>query len=363
MVLATAFSPWARRLAFATALSLVVSPPVAAQRQADDPVFTVTNVPVEASAPDPLQARDKALIEGERRAFDLLVRRLVAEEDVAKITLPADAELEAMVKGFEFADERTPPGRYTASLSVVFRADRITALLRNAGVPYVDASAPPVLTIPLMRARAGVTPLAEKSAWREAWTTVSRAGGLVPMPMLRADAADGQAIEAEQALVGDVAALGRIAERYGARRVLVSVATGEAQGPWVVSGTVYDLTSGDKSVLPPLNNIASEKLVDAAVRQRTRLEDDWKSVATLSREISDALVAIVPIRDLAEWVKMRRRIGTVVPVREVRVQALEESRAIVLIRFVGTRAQLDKAMERQGLSLVQSGGNLTIVDR
>lgn len=363
MVLTTAFSPWVRRLAFATALVLAVAPPAAAQRPVDDPVFTVTNVPVEASAPDPLQARDKALIEGEKRAFELLVRRLVAEDDVAKITPPADAELEAMIKGFEFADERTPPGRYTALLSVVFRADRITALLRNAGVPYIDASAPPALTIPLTRSRAGVAPLGEKTPWRDAWGGVSRAGGLVPMPMLRADAPDNQAIDAEQAFVGDVAALGKIAERYNVRRVLVSVATGEAQGPWAVSATLYDLTTGEKSVLPPQTNVVSDKLVDAAVRQRTRLEDDWKSVATLSREISDALVAVVPIRDLAEWVKMRRRITAVVPVREVKVQALEESRAIVLVRFVGTRAQLDRAMERQGLSLVQNAGNLTIVDR
>jgi hypothetical protein len=351
------------RWALGIALSMVILSVAVAQPQADDPVFTVTNVPVEAAAPDPLQARDKALVDGEKRAFEILVRRLVAEPDVGKITPPSDAELEAMVKGFEFADERTPPGRYTALLSVVFHADRIATLLRNAGVPYVDASAPMVLTIPLQRGRGGVAPLGEKTPWREAWGGVSRAGGLVPMPLLQADATDAQAIEPEHAFVGDIAALRRVAARYKAGRVLVTVVTGDAAGPWAVSGTIHDLTTGDKIALPARANVPTDKLVEAAVQQRTKLEDDWKAVATLSRDIADALVAVVPIRDLAEWVKMRRRISAVVPIRKVQVQALEEGRAIVLLQYVGTRAQLDRALEYQGLGLVESAGMLSIVTR
>lgn len=364
MVAAVAFSPWTWRLAVGLVLALTaVLPPAAAQRRADDPVFTVTNVPVDASAPNPLQARERALIEGEKRAFDILVRRLVADADIAKISSPPDAELEAMVKGFEFAGERISPGRYTALLSVVFRADRVGAYLRNAAVPFVDASAPVVLTIPLLRTRAGVAALADKTAWRDVWERVVRAGGLVPMTLLRADAADLEAIEAEQAFVGDVAALARVAERYGARRVLVSVASGEPTGPWAVAGTVYDLVGGDKSALPPQNGVTPDKALDAAVRQRTVLEEGWKTVAALSRDVSDTLTAVVPIKDLAEWVRMRRRIAAAVPVRTLQVQTVEESRAIVVLQYVGTRAQLDKAFERLGLSLVESGGELSIVNR
>ncbi len=338
-------------------------PALAQQRPVDDPVFTVTNVPVDASAPNPLQAREKALIEGEKRAFEILVRRLVAEPDISKVTTPSDAELELMVKGFEFAEERTAPGRYIALLSVVFHADRIASLLRGAAIPYVDSSAPPVLTIPLLRNRTGVARLEEKTPWRDAWASVARAGGLVPMPLLRADAVDVKALDPEQAFVGDVAVLGRVAERYNARRVLVTVATGEAEGPFALSGTVFDFATGDKLALPARNGVAAGKLVDAAVLQRTRLEEDWKSVATLSREISDALVAIVPIRDLADWVKIRRRISAAASVRQVQVTALEESRAIVYVRFIGTRPQLDKALEQVGLGLADTAGGTSIVTR
>jgi hypothetical protein len=367
---AAAFSPWRRKslqapwlLALALWGAALSAPALGQQRHVDDPVFTVTNVPVDASAPNPLQAREKALIEGEKRAFEILVRRLVAEADIARVTTPSDAELELMVKGFEFAEERTAPGRYIALLSVVFHADRIAGLLRGAAVPYVDSSAPAVLTIPLMRNRTGVAGLEDKTPWRDAWASVTRAGGLVPMPLLRADAADVKAIDPEQAFVGDITALGRVAERYKARRVLVTVATGETEGPFAISGTVFDFATGDKSTLPAQNGVAPGKLVDAAVLQRTKLEEGWKSVAALSHEIQDALVAIVPLRDLADWVKIRRRISASASVRQVQVQALEEGRAIIYLRFIGTRPQLDKALEQNGLGLVDSGGALSIVTR
>jgi hypothetical protein len=268
-----------------------------------------------------------------------------------------------MVKGFEFAEERTAPGRYIALLSVVFQGDRVTAFLRNAAVPYVDSSAPPVLAIPLLHSRAGITPLGEKTPWREAWARVAKAGGLVPTPLLRGDDTDAKVLEAEQAFVGNLAVLGKAAERYGARRILVSVATGEAEGPFAVSGTIYDLTTGDKTAVPAQNGVAADKLVDAAVQQRARLEDDWKSVATLSRDISDVLIAVVPLRDLAEWVNIRRRISAAASVRGVQVQALEEGRAVVRVSYIGTRGQLDKALERQGLGMIESAEGLSIVTR
>ena len=192
---------------------------------------------------------------------------------------------------------------------------------------------------------------------------VAKAGGLVPTPLLRADATDLKAINPEQAFVGDMAALGRLAERYGAQRILVSVAAAEPDGPFAVSGTVYDFPTSDKPTLQPQSGVAADKLIDAAVRQRTRLEEDWKAVATLSHDIADAVAVIVPLKDLAEWVNIRRRISAAVSVRRVQVQSLEEGRAIVVVNFVGTRAQLDKALQQRGLALVDSGGSLSIVTR
>ncbi|QQS12363.1 MAG: DUF2066 domain-containing protein [Rhodospirillales bacterium] len=348
-------------LAAVAALAGAPGGAAAQQRGAGDPVFTVTNIPVDATAKTPLEARDKALLEGEKGAFEILVRRLVATDDVSKVGIPTDAEIEQLILGFEFAGERTTANRYIAQLSVAFSPDRMKAYLRAAGVNFIDSSAPPVLALPLTRSKAGVAALDERTPWREAWAKVSAAGGLVPMPAVRGDGADAKLIDPEQAFVGDVAALGRLAQRYGTRRILVSVATGEAEGPFAVTATLYDLGTGDKSTVPPQAGVALDKLVDAAVKHRLKLEDEWKSVAAVSRDFADVIVVTVPIKGLDDWVKLRRRIQTTANVREIQVQSLEQEQAVVRIAFVGTREQFNRALRLQGLAIVDGAAGPTIV--
>src|ERR1044072_5179883 len=72
------------RRIIALGLALLLAAP-AALAQGGDPIFTVGGVLIEASGADPNQARDKALAEGEKKAFELLMRRLVAEAELNRL--------------------------------------------------------------------------------------------------------------------------------------------------------------------------------------------------------------------------------------------------------------------------------------
>ncbi|MBL8674476.1 MAG: hypothetical protein JNL07_06260, partial [Rhodospirillales bacterium] len=128
-----------------------------------------------------------------------------------------------------------------------------------------------------------------------------------------------------------------------------------------VTATLYDLGTGDKSTVPPQAGVALDKLVDAAVKHRLKLEDEWKSVAAVSRDFADVIVVTVPIKGLDDWVKLRRRIQTTANVREIQVQSLEQEQAVVRIAFVGTREQFNRALRLQGLAIVDGAAGPTIV--
>ena len=65
----------------------------------------------------------------------MLVDRMVAPEDRARVAMPSDASLEGMVRGIEFVRERSAPGRYIATLNVVFSPDPVKAWLEaGAGI-------------------------------------------------------------------------------------------------------------------------------------------------------------------------------------------------------------------------------------
>ena len=185
--------------------------------------YTVTGVDVDVSAPDAVQARQQGIAEARRKAAKMLVDRVVAPEDRARVSLPNDASLEGMVRGIEFVRERSAPGRYIATLNVVFQPDPVKAWLGQAGVKIAETVSRPALVIPLWKGRAGVEPLDDRNAWREAWRALDTAGSAVPVTVLRGDQLDQNAVTAEELYVGDVSALARLNERYRAPTIVVAI--------------------------------------------------------------------------------------------------------------------------------------------
>jgi hypothetical protein len=349
-------------LGLAMVLPLVWAVP-AALAQRGDPIFTVGGVQIEVTGPDLTKARDKALPDAEKKALDLLIRRLIAEADVEKLPPLEPAQIEAMVSGFEFENERTSPNRYVATLRVAFVPDQIRGYLRGAGVAFVDRMATPMLVVPLIRSKSGVSPLDERTEWREAWTRVTTIDGIVPMTLIKADKPDQDAMSPEQAFVGDTAAVAKLAERYSAKRVLVMIATGEPEGPYTISSALHEIVLGERFEQPQVTGIAAGKLLEAAVRQRARIEEDYKAIATVSRDWANAVEAEVPIKALEDWIKIRKRLQHSPIVRRVNVRALESERAYVRIEHYGSREQLTKALGQLNLALREQAGQFVIVER
>ncbi|MBX3500303.1 MAG: DUF2066 domain-containing protein [Alphaproteobacteria bacterium] len=350
------------RLIIALGLALVLAVPTAlAQR--GDPIFTVGGVQIDVAGPDPVKARERALPEAEKKALSLLIRRLVAEADVEKLPPLEPAQIEAMVSGFEIENERPSVNRYVATLRIAFVPDQIRSYLGGAGVAFVDRMATPVLVVPLVRSKLGVSPLEDHTEWREAWTRVSAVDGIVPMTLIKADQPDLDTMSPEQAFVGDMAAIAKLAERYQARRVLVVIATGEPEGPYTISAALYDLTIGDRFDQPQVNGVAATKLLEAAVRLRTRIEEDYKAIAAVSRDGASAVEAVVPIKALADWIKTRKRLQNSPIIRRVDVRALESEQAYVRIEHFGTREQFEKALGQLKLALREQDGQYVIVER
>src|SRR5215212_11653086 len=161
--------------------------------------YTVTGVDVDVTAPDAVQARQQGIAEARRKAAKMLVDRVVSSEDRARVGMPNDAALEGMVRGIEFVRERSAPGRYIATLNVVFSPEPVKAWLGGAGVKVTETVSRPALVIPLWKGKAGVEPLDDRNPWREAWRTLDTATSAVPVTVVRGDPIDQNALSAEEA--------------------------------------------------------------------------------------------------------------------------------------------------------------------
>lgn len=336
----------------AAALLAAVAAGVEAHGQGGGSSYTVNDVAVDIAAPDAVQAREQGIREARRKAAALLVERMVPAEDRAKVPTPDDARLQSMVRGVEFVSERPAPGRYSATLNVVFSPGPVRAWLGESGVRIVETVSRPALVIPLWKGPAGVEPLDDRNAWREAWRTLDTAGSAVPVTLLRADQLDLDALSAEQAYIGDVSALARLTERYRMPVIVVMTVEGDKDsGPLTVGGLRYDAQTGARTEIAKETVPGVAQLPDAARKVHARLDEQWRSMATVRRESQDALEVYVPIRALGDWVQIRQRLGSVPAVRTIQVRSLEADRADLRLEYFGTPDELQRILALAGLTL------------
>jgi hypothetical protein len=323
-----------------------------ARAQGGGDTYTVTGVDVDVNAADAMQARQQGLAEARRKAAKMLVERMVAPEDRARVALPDDARLEGMVRGIEFVRERSAPNRYIATLNVVFQPDPVKAWLGEGGVKVAETVSRPALVIPLWKGKAGVEPLDDRNPWREAWRTLDTAGSSVPVTVIRGDQLDQNAVSSEEAYIGDVSALSRLSERYRAPTIVVAIVEGDKDsGPLTVGGLRYDTQTGARSEIPKMSVPDAGQLADAAKKMHAKLDEQWRGIAVVRRDSQDKLDVYVPIRALGDWVQIRQRLGGVPALKSVVVRNLESDRAELRLEYFGTTEELQRTLALAGLTL------------
>ena len=341
----------------AAALLAVLAANVAVAQSPGGTGYDVTGVDVDVTGADAVQARAQGIREARRKALGLLVNRMVSAEDRARLPQIDDAQLENMVRGVEFVRERSAPNRYIATLNVVFAPDAVKSYLGGTGARIVETVPRPALVIPLWKGPAGVEPLNDRNAWREAWQQLDSAGSAVPVTLLRGDPTDQGALSAEQAYVGDVSALARLNERYRAPTIIVATVDGDkASGGLTVGGMRYDTQTGARTEIPRIS-VASASDLPAAVKAiHAKADQDWRSIGTVRRDSQDSLDVVVPIRALGDWVQVRQRLGAIPAVKAVTVKTLESDRADLKLDYFGTTEELQRTLAQAGLSLSQEAG-------
>jgi hypothetical protein len=242
--------------------------------------------------------------------------------------------------------------------------DAVKAYLSGAGARVVETVPRPALVIPLWKGPAGVEPLNDRNAWREAWQQLDSAGSAVPVTLIRGDPTDQGALSAEQAYVGDVSALARLNERYRAPTIIVATVEGDkSSGGLTVRGMRYDTQTGARSEIPPIP-VASAADLPAAVKSiHAKADQDWRSIGTVRRDTQDSLDVVVPIRALGDWVQVRQRLGAIPAVKSVTVKTLESDRAELRLDFFGSPEELQRTLAQAGLSLSQDMGRWQLQPR
>ena len=342
-------------MAAALLLFLVVA---AAAQEAADP-FTIDGVEVDVTAGNAAEARDQAIVEAQRTAFQELLARLASPEDAARLPRLSDAEIGQMVTDFAIESERASDVRYIGKLTFRFREEAVRQYLERQGADFAATVSKPVLVLPVLSAEEGDLLWEEGNAWRAAWAANPQQNQLVPLIVPLGDLEDMQALDAQQALSGDTAAFAPLARRYGTGDTIVAEirAPGPDAKSLSVRATRYLEAGGVQSFeeQASASETTPEALYAAAVeRLSARVQDDWKRQNLVAGNVEQTLDVVVPIRGLSDWVAVQQRLRGIANVRRTEVVYLTRREGRLHLTFVGDQTQLTRALAQRDLGLSQS---------
>jgi hypothetical protein len=360
-----------RRLTVLLAFAVALAAPAAWGQGAGGgtDIFTVADVPVDATAASAAAARDAARLDGQRRALQTLLQRLTLAADHNRLPHPSDARITDMIRDFSVANERRSTVRYLADYTFRFRPDQVRGLLRSAGIPFAETVSKPVTVLPVLTAgAAGPVLWDDPNPWRDAWANRNssqpspaggggQGGGLVPLVVPLGDAADVAAIDAQKALAGDPDALAAITRRYGGGDALVAAATLAADGTLAISAkriSPTGTTAIPAAILKPAPGESEADLMARGVAQTVAaVEEAWKRGTLLGGGPEAVLTASVPISSLADWLAIRDRLASLAIVKRSDLLSLDRHAAEVELHYFGDPAKLGVALAQRDLVLSQ----------
>ena len=322
-------------------------------------IFTVADIPVDATASDAVAAREAARVDGQRRAFRALLERLTLVADRGRLPRVGDQQLTEMVRDFEVANERSSAVRYLAIYTFRFRPDAVRSLLRNAGIPFAETVSKPVVVLAVLRHDDTALLWDDPNPWRAAWSDRKDAGGLVPFVVPLGDAADVAAVDPNQALAADRAALARVAALHDGGDILIAAATRRPSGE--LQTTLRRVSAAGASEIagatfqPAAGESEDDFMARAVTATAAAVEEAWRRENILPTGAEGVLTAAVPLNSLADWIAVRDRLKGVPTVKRSDIVTLGKQNARVEIHYLGDPAQLRLALAQR--DLVLDGGD------
>jgi hypothetical protein len=351
--------PLARMLGVMAALVLLALASGRGLAESPD-AFIVRDVEVDRTATTAAQAREQAVAEGERKALRRLLQRLTPRDQSARLAGLGENRIAELIDNFEVQSERTSAVRYIGAFTFRFKPNEVRALLRDAGIPFAETAARPLVVLPLLQEEGGLLLWEDTNTWRVAWSRLTTGDSLAPLIAALGDLADITEITAAQADAGDEVRIAAFAGRYGAAGAIVATAQLEPAedgraAVLHVSAMRVGGGEGEQTVVESFTAASDEApaafMVRAAGAIVAGIEERWKSEVLLHFDREARLVASVEVKDIGDWIAVRQRLAVVAEIRRYALLTLTRTEAIVELHFIGEASQLRLALAQRDLSL------------
>ena len=352
-------------------VSLVSSPLLALESS----VFTIRDIKVDVVADSAAQAREKAINQAQKEAFDRLTRRILRFEDASILPEPGKSTLRRLIQDFEIRDERLSSVRYKANFIFRFKQDAVREYFDAQGLSYTDVGSKPVLVLPFYQTAEEILLWDDKNLWMEAWSLVEGNQGLVPVAIPIGDLQDVSAIQGDEALGFDRMALQDLTRRYNAGEAIILIAaqprvrideiTANDQANSPLSIFIYRTDKPEPEFVTRLTLSPEQEETRLEMFQRgvtkvfRLLQRNWKEQTIVDPDEQNSLRVSVEYVSLDDWVRIKNSLSEVQGLLDIRYLSISPFSATVQLFFRGSEKRLRLALAQEDMTLSKPKMNMS----
>ncbi|WP_419902400.1 DUF2066 domain-containing protein [Kiloniella sp.] len=343
------------RTALLVAFFALVGQQLVTPAHAENHVYTVKDIPIDATAESATDAKKLALSQGYQRAFRALIERVVPQQDHAKVPLLNATDALGYVLDISLSSERSSSVRYIAKMTVRFKESQTRGYFRNTGAALAELISKPVLVLPIQKEGGEASLWSESNQWRAAWGNLGTTNGLVPLTMPLGDLEDISSVNAKGALAGD-SGLWSLASKYGSNDVFLSVADIASDGASanltaVRTGKFGDGRTYRQKLVKTAEESTLQMLERGAISLNRSLQQDWKQANLLQFGVERWILVQVPITGLQDWVLINNRLQGVPAINRLNTRSINRNQVDLDIYFSGDERQLSLALAQKDLAM------------
>ncbi|MCF6217010.1 MAG: DUF2066 domain-containing protein [Emcibacter sp.] len=335
-------------------------------------IYTIYNISMDETAATSRRASLAALRKAERIALDKLFRKIIREEDQARLPELSPGQITEIVSGIEIANEKSSHVRYMADFTVHFSRAKIYNFLSVLQIPFAETLSNGVSILTLLE-KDGATILWEKNNdWRKAWEAYDTVNNLVPVRIIAPSLAHRMAITAWQAKNGDISLLQKFAEQKNIRhlyvmnaRVIYDFSHNKNMIELVIIGndgnkTVHKNIVVEGATVTETGRDELSELYNEAIKKATYwLDNRWKEKVMIHFDSSSHLTVDIHFNQSEDWFEIKKRLENISLIRNMVIKRMTTHKAMVEMEHSGDVEQITLALDQKDLELVRDEPALT----
>lgn len=330
-------------------------------------VYTVKGIEVKSTGQNATEARDNALLKGEREAFYKLLTNNTPDflhHALPKIT---DEEISSLVVGLEVENEKITANTYRATISISFNPDYTRKIITDSGLTYIEAKKEPIIVIPGYSENSIIDVTRPNNLWQQAWNKAKDNSDFINFIFVKDPLEiDFENPDYEHGLPeNEQSQVNSLLDKYNSDKIIIAKANfiPESTAPIFVKLVFVSKNSIDqtsKSFSLATGEELPAKLESIALDLVEKMNSKWKKNQGDRKSAKLKINVNIPISGLSQWNLMYRQLSKLSFIEKIDINKISTKQADLDLHFQTSYQDFINSLAQEGLYIENENERLEL---